>query len=121
MKLSELTDRTKRITVTFGSEELWVDYRPGALTPAMQDVFVELQERAASGSEADRSVAMVEATVGLVETLVAAWDLTDGPDPVPVTADVIRSLPVDFLNAVVGAIQESMRPDPPKPVTSDGG
>ena len=90
---------TKRITLTYDGEELWVEYRPHAITgAALDESFGETQ--------AYRSNAR------LIPHQVAAWDVldADGNQYEPTFENALLLEPA-FVSAVFAAIQADMRPN----------
>jgi len=99
IKLSDLQKQTRPLTLDFSGEQINVIYRPGAITPALTARFVDM-----SNAEA-------------VPIIVAEWDiLGDDGQPLPVTAEICETLPLEFLRAVVReVIADSASPKANKP------
>lgn len=104
MKLSSLTSGTRTIHMDYDGEDLEVTYRASEFTAKM-----------ATSDE------LGDGPVELLVRLLVTWDVLDEQgDRLEPTADVLRSLPIRFLNYVVAAIAEDSAPDPPKRGTSGG-
>jgi hypothetical protein len=103
MRLSKVLEKRATVAIDMGDgESLNVTYRPNSITP-------ELIDRA--GTQETSAALVVSITSGLVE----AWDLTDEHDKtIPVTAQEIAKLPINFLNSVISAVSADSRLDPTK-------
>lgn len=119
MKVSALKSAVRRIQVPVPGEDqdapeekVWVDYRPGELTLEVQD---ELKEAVDSGFESD-------AAFVILKRVLSAWDLQDDEgNPWPVTVEGIKKVPLIFLGAIMGGIEEDSRPNPQRGATSGDG
>ena len=100
VKLNEMKNRTKTITVPWDGEEVDVSYYPNIVTPELLEKVDE-----ASAKE-DLSVLGV-----MLEPVLEWWDILDDKNKrIPTSAEVIRTIPLNFLNAVQSAIQEDQNP-----------
>jgi hypothetical protein len=88
--------------VPVGGDVVNTIYRPGGITPEIED---KLQEYVGS----QRGGAML---VTLLAGCLVEWDLLDDRGKaLPVTAETLRRLPIAFLAQVARAITEDMRPN----------
>lgn len=95
MKLANLKNRTKQISVEFAGETLTITYLPSRITPEL------------AGQE-DISAALAE--------IIERWDLLDDDsEAYPISKETLEKLPVDFLAAVLAAIIGDAVPNVPKP------
>lgn len=116
MKLSTLKAKTSRVWVEVDGneseppEKVWVDYRPGELTLEVAD---QMREAIATGFEADVAFA-------LLKNLIIGWDLTEDDEvtPLEVNEANIKRLPISFLGAVMGEIQNEALPNEMRGVPS---
>lgn len=101
IKLAALAGRTDSTDVHFQGETCTIEYRPNWMTP----------ERQAEMTAAQDAQQTTDGFLDLVTGLIVSWDvLDDAGEPLPVTADVARTLPFSFLTAVVVAAGEATRP-----------
>lgn len=100
------------LAVAFGSETVVVSYRPQYITP-------EFEERIKALNEENR---LTEAFLSLFTSVIEGWDLKHNesdPEPIPVTAEALRSIPYDVLGEILNRVQEAVAPNPPTEPTSD--
>jgi hypothetical protein len=95
INLSDLKKDERTCTVDFGEESGEVTYRPSAYTPETEDAYQrEIEKRRPSGGAAD-----------LVSRLVISWDVIDDHgEQVPVSLEILRGMPSEFLFSVIAAI-----------------
>lgn len=104
IKLSHLASDRRTCTITVGDETVTVTYRPGGVTPELED---ELRDCAAD----QRGGA---ALVALLSHCLVEWDvLDDDGRPLAPTPKNLRRLPTVFLGQVAQAITDDLRPNPP--------
>lgn len=99
LNLANLKHNTRSVSIDYFGEPVNLTYRPSEMTPATE---AELQ----GAADEERTEVMVRT----VARLVTAWDVMDGDEPLPITADVLRGLPSAFLLHVLDGIQADMRP-----------
>jgi len=103
MTLSTVKAKVAVVTVTWTDETVDVGYLPAAITPALLEEVTE-------AGKADN----MDVIGTMLEPVLAWWDvLDDDGKRLPTDAATIRLMPVDFLNKVMEATQESMRPPTP--------
>lgn len=100
MTLSKVQAKEGTTTVLWEDETVDVGYHPAAVTPAM----LEQVQEAAKSTNLD--------VIGLMmEPMLAWWDvLDDDGQRLPVTAEVIREIPLAFTMAVLKQVQTAMQP-----------
>lgn len=100
--LSELTRKTRKITVDIGaSEPLEVEYRIQAYTPEVESVILNVGERPA--------MALAE----VLKRLVVSWNLVDdNGEMYPLDNDHLHKMPLQIMMSIFQAIAEDMRPNP---------
>jgi hypothetical protein len=109
IRVSNLAKNVRETTVAYEGETAAVSYKPGSVTPNMLDEMQAHKEDAG-------------ALVSLIRRCVAEWDvLQDDGKPLPTDAPAVGDLPVAFLNAVLTAVFEDMRPNPSTGGTSAAG
>ena len=109
IRVSNLSRNTRETTVTYDGETAAVTYRPGSVTPNMLDEMQANKENAG-------------ALVNLIRRCVSQWDvLQDDGKQMPPDSPAVGDLPVAFLNAVLTAVFEDMRPNPTTGGTSAAG
>lgn len=100
IKLSELKAREKAAQVTYDGEVVDFGYFPNQFT-------MELSEEIAEAAEASE----MKAVTDLLEPVISWWDvLDDKGQRIPATAAAMKSFPVPFLMAIMGAIQDAQLP-----------
>lgn len=105
MTLSKVQDKTTTTTVLWDGETVDVGYRPGMVTAAL------LEQVQAAAARDDMGVIGV-----LFSKMLAWWDvLDDDGERIPVTAEAVSQVPLDFAMAVLKAVQGTMRPPESKP------
>ena len=98
ISMKDLKKRVKTVTVEFQGDTAEVTYRVNVITPQFQDQITEMKTNRA-------------AVVAMVREAVEDWDVVeseDGPRISP-EAEMVKELPLDFLNAVMNAIFDDMR------------
>lgn len=102
IRLSHILQDRRTCMLQVGDETVTVSYRPGSVTPDLED---ELREYVAD----QRGGA---ALVALLAHCLVEWDvLDDRGKPLAPTAENLRRLPTVFLALVVQTIMEDMRPN----------
>lgn len=97
MKLTELTKKTRKITVKFLGESAKVEYRLAVVTPLF---IAELKQ-----------LDSLDSIIHQVSKTVVSWDVLDeNEDVIPPTEEAIRQfdIPVGFLSQVLTDISEDM-------------
>lgn len=107
VKIKEMMGRTKTVTVEWDGESVDVSYFHNVVTPALMEEVVKAAEKE------DLSVLGVS-----LEPVLDWWDvLQEDGSRLGTSADIIRQVPMSFLNAVQRAIQEDQ--NPPEESSSD--
>ncbi len=108
IKLSQLRSKTKTIPVLFDGESVLVSYRLNAVTPEFLDMI--------SGPLNGETVCHA------IEQVIDDWDVLDeAGQHLPATYAVMRSLPLVFLQIVMEAISDDVKPGEAIGASSDGG
>ena len=101
IKMAALSGVTAHTQFTFQGETVNIEYHPNYMTPERESL---LSAAAADGANSDGFVDMV---VGML----ASWDvLDDNGATLPVTHDVVKTLPFSFLAAALKAAGEASAP-----------
>ena len=99
IKMAALSGVTAQTEFTFQGETVNIEYRPNYMTPEREALLAATTD----GS----STAFVDMVVGMLVT----WDvLDDKGTPLPVTADVVKTLPYSFLAEALKAAGEASAP-----------
>ena len=116
MKLSDIATTTTRVTVSLGGDaEVWVDFRPQAVTPQLIAGMASAEQSGDAGQAALNLAAVVCA-------VVAGWDLQeDDGRMVELTPDRVAALPLFVLQHVLAATKDAVTVGEAKPATSDVG
>lgn len=94
-----VTDTTKTVTVEFAGESMEVTYRIGAMSRATIRRF-----------ETAKDEEQVDAAITFITEVVSAWEVVDLDGAVlPITEEVLASLPIDFLTAIIGAVMADVQ------------
>ena len=105
IRIGQISHDLRTVTVSFAGETFTVTYRTSGFTPETEDRLFALLESQRGAS----------AIVEVLAACLDSWEvLGDDGKPLPPTKENLRRLPVVFLNAVVTAIYEDMRPNPPR-------
>lgn len=128
LKLADLGKTTRDATFTYEGSTVHLKYRPSALTARVQMSSASLVTlgREFAGSEddpddvkRDRLISAAESVLEalgdyteVLSTMVAEWDvLGEDGKPIPISAEVIRDLPLDFVYEMFGAIMKANNPN----------
>lgn len=99
MRLSEAVSPARTIPVPFVNATLQVEYRPMSYTPE------ELDAMQAKALEAKDAKAGVDSMIDSMLNLLVGWDLTDDEDnPIPVTREGLRKVPLNVYTAITQAV-----------------
>jgi hypothetical protein len=111
MKISQILNDSKTLAIDIENETLNVTYKPSSLTPEIEENFLANVENKRSGF----------ALAQFLSSVIFSWDLVteDGSEYKP-TLDNLKSLPINFLNEVIGAIFEDLSPKKTKSQKSKG-
>lgn len=111
MKISQILNDSKTLVINIDGDNLNISYKPSSLTPQIEENFLANVENKRSG------FALAE----FLSSVIVDWDLIteDGSEYTP-TLDNLKSLPINFLNEVIGAIFEDLSPKKTKSQTSKG-
>jgi hypothetical protein len=94
-----VTDTTKTVTVEFAGETMDVTYRIGAMSRATIRRF-----------ETAKDEEQVDAAITFITEVVSAWEVVDLDGAVlPIPEEVLSSLPIDFLTAIIGAVMTDVQ------------
>lgn len=100
IKLAALSGVTAHTQFPFQGETVNIEYRPNYMTPEREAV---LSAAEASGG--------ADGFIDLVVGMLVSWDvLDDSGTPLPVTTEVVRTLPFSFLTAALTAAGEASAP-----------
>lgn len=95
---------------------LTVRYRAHAYDRAMEEELNALSKRAG-----EDELILAEAKIAVFCRVVAEWDLrwtADDPEPVPITPEGLREVPLDLIDVVMEAIRADRAPKPPTTTSS---
>lgn len=110
--LAEIAVNRRELSIPIGDGVLNIVYNLAGLTPQVEAQFRRMAQEQQNG----------EALVSFLAPLLLEWDLLDeAGQPLPVTADVLQTLPLMFLARLVEAIGADIAPNPTSVATSDGG
>lgn len=99
ISINRTKEQTRTITVEYAGETAGITYYPHKITKSLIRETAEME-----GDGADR-------LAGQLVKLVASWEvLDDDGAPLPVTVEVMDGFPIDFLVAIMRAINEAAIP-----------
>jgi hypothetical protein len=99
MKLSQLVENRRTVTIPIGSGELTLAYTPAGVTPRMYAMAEAVQQ------QPENRGAEVTFLVKLLLDMVTDWDVTDDDDePLPITEGTLMDMPVPILMKILDAI-----------------
>ncbi len=103
LKLSELLNKTKKITIDFDGSELEIEYKIGFYTPAV-------------AASSDKDMTLEERFTRQIEIMadaIVSWNLEDDKEKsIPVSTDVIEKFSTAALNVIFSEMVEGTRPNP---------
>jgi len=112
IKIGDLSKDVRDISFVFADETINLSYKVGKYTG---DAELRL-------SEAQTDKQPVNGLVNLLDGMLVSWDvLEDDGEPMMVTLENLRRLPVTFLADMTNAITEDMRPNAVTASPSRGG
>jgi hypothetical protein len=104
VKFQALTERTHSITVNHLGDDVSITYRPGQMTAGLVADMAKVAENVNAES--------IETLVQAMVKLVADWDVLQEDDThLPVTAENVRMLPLDFLTTVLVSMRQAVGPE----------
>jgi hypothetical protein len=115
--LSDLNKKTRTVTVEYLGESAQVVYRPNNMTLRAQIVAGSLTMMARGGELGGQTIgeataAFSDLASSLVD-LIVSWDiLSEDGDPLPVTRDTVKALPLNLTVAIFSAIMNDTAPNP---------
>lgn len=100
IKLSEVRGKITRVKIEWDGEEAEIGFYPARLTPALIEEVGEASKRQ-----------NLDVLGTMMEPVLAYWEVQDDEGKnYPTDAETIKTFPLGFLTAVMGAIQDTMRP-----------
>jgi hypothetical protein len=119
VKLSDLMGAAKPLTMEYNGNSIGMMVSTSVLTPAFITTTTEAN---AIKDRMERGMRLSQLTASMVSQMVRSWELTnDDGTTYPLDEASISQLPLEFLNAVVAAVQGSLgeSPAPESGATSD--
>lgn len=112
-RLSDLLKDRRTVTVDFGDGvSVRLTYRPSGLTPETEDRIREFTEARRGGA----------ALIELLSDCLVDWDITDDTgNPLPVSPEVLRRLPLGVLAKLAEAVIQDLLPNPMNAAGFTGG
>lgn len=132
IKLSDLSNKTKKLPIHFNEDTITVEYNPFKINPGFwrwltseSDVIKDHQAAVEKAKESGESVPELESTLDydVITRVVTKWDLVedDGVTPVPITVATLQDFPVLIITGIVSAIFEDIGGDTKKQIKSPSG
>lgn len=109
-------ERKLEIPLNNEGDSLAIKWSPANLTPDVYEAIVAFVDRTKGAAQDPLEVARV-----IVVPLMTWWDLTDGGEPYPITAENVADFGVDWIRAVATAIQDDWQTGPATKKGSGGG
>lgn len=111
MKISQILNDSKSLSINVEGETLNVTYKPSALTPDIEENFLSNVESKRSGF----------ALAQFLTSILSDWDLVnDADEKYEITLDNLKKLPINLLNTIIGEIFEDLSPKKTKSQKSKG-
>jgi hypothetical protein len=99
MKLSQLVEDRRTVTIPVGTGTITLGYNPGGVTPRM---FV-------MADEAQQGTVNIVQMCAMMAPMLIDWDVTDDNDrPLPLTAAGLMDVPIQILVHMMAAIGEDI-------------
>lgn len=112
IRFSDLEADQREIAVEFSGNEVKLTYRPSAYTPILEEKMMQSLE----------SKRPYNGMAQVIADVVVEWDvLEDDGEMYPLEYEELRTLPSQFLMAVIEAITEDMSVSREELKNSDGG
>ncbi|KPL70119.1 hypothetical protein ADN00_18940 [Ornatilinea apprima] len=112
IRISDLVQEERTITIMVGDEELSVTYRPKAYTPLVEDQMQSLMESNRPGN----------GLAQMLSHILINWDVVDENNkPIETTFENIRKFPVALLTLITQEINKDNRAGDEDRKNSGGG
>lgn len=112
IRISDLVQEERTITIMVGDEELSVTYRPKAYTPLVEDQMQSLMESNRPGN----------GLAQMLSHILIKWDVVDENNkPIETTFENIRKFPVALLTLITQEINKDNRAGDEDRKNSGGG
>jgi hypothetical protein len=112
ISINDLRREQRTVNFDFLGDQVSVTYRPGAVTPEVEDAMQTAQERERPANGLAEVVSM----------LLVEWDVLDeNGTAIPTDLETCRTLPTEFLSAIVVAIVDDNRAGREDRKNSGGG
>lgn len=119
ISLNDMRRKTRVLPIDYFGDTFEVEYMPAKMTPAKIDELRALNDSDAYYDD-EIPLSYAEEMVTLFDFIVH-WDITDeAGNELPVSAEVIRQLPMKVINSIVAAVVEDSRPTEKKSRRSRG-
>jgi len=120
--LSSLKEAVRKVQVYVDDDELNVWYKLGELTPERTDRIRYLVDLMSDDDVEDSErPTQAEAWADMLD-IIERWDITDDEgNELPVTEEVIATVPTPVLGVILEVIMEDARPSQKRPRRSRGG
>lgn len=110
--ISDLRREERQVTVVYYEDEFSITYKPGHVTPELEDVLQKAQER-------DRPAHGLAEVLAL---LLVEWEVLDADGKMlPIEVEIMDSMPTEFLSTMLLAITEDSRAGREDRKNSGGG
>ncbi|NMC54969.1 MAG: hypothetical protein GYA48_15185 [Chloroflexi bacterium] len=112
IRISDLVQEERTITIMVGDEELSVTYRPKAYTPVVEDQMQSLIESNRPGN----------GLAQMLSHILISWDVVDETNkPLEMTFENLRKFPVSLLTLITQEINKDNRAGDEDRKNSGGG
>lgn len=118
MKIGELINNSRTLTVKVHGESIEFNYKPGVFTPEYSEKLNEIKEKSKELEKLSDEERVQEAKksegrlISNLCDLLTRWDIfeDDGKTMYPISTDSLKKVPYLVLNAIMEAIVEDINP-----------
>lgn len=120
LTLSALLDDVAELVLKVGESDLTVKYRPGRMTQALRSKILRGPVAFIGEGHDEKSITSAwEAYYEAFASLLVSWDLlSDDDKPLPINASTMASLPMGFVESLIGEVAKDSRVNPLTKATS---
>lgn len=112
VRIGDLAKATKVVTFVYEGEEVTIEYRLNAMTPAQSELIGRVTEMFGKPITLRQETQVTNELIDTLCWLVVNWDvLNEKGKPLPINRDWLNRLPSAFLYTLFGEILADLRPN----------
>lgn len=111
ISLADLQQNVAKLSLKLGDDDLTVSYRPGLITQAMRNNLIRgAIAFVVDGEDVDGAWRRY---FDAIASLLVSWDILGEDDkPLPITTETLATLPLGFIEALIGEVAKDARKNP---------